>query len=77
MSATRGARRLDQCVRTCPLCLTRSSCVASPVGPTSKYRGVYWHQRHVRWEAVIAIEQQRRHLGAFTSEEAAARAYDR
>jgi len=55
------------------------------VGATSKYKGVHWHKNHNRWSACIAIGPDwiasRRGLkqvtlGDFSTEEAAARAYD-
>lgn len=42
---------------------------------SSRYRGVYWNERRERWYANIHAGGPH-HLGVFTSEEDAARAYD-
>ncbi len=43
---------------------------------SSKYRGVCWHKQRNKWKAEIKVNQIKTHLGVFTSEEAAAKAYD-
>jgi len=45
-------------------------------GSSSKYKGVAWHKRRGKWQAYIKIGDKIRHLGVFTDELAAARAYD-
>lgn len=40
----------------------------------SRYRGVYWERG--RWRAAICIQRHKHHIGYFTDEVAAARAYD-
>lgn len=43
---------------------------------TSRFKGVYWHTHTGKWKAQIKINGQTRHIGLYTSEEAAAAAYD-
>jgi hypothetical protein len=43
----------------------------------SKYKGVWLDKRSGRWRAQICFDGDRRHLGYYGEEEAAARAYDR
>lgn len=44
---------------------------------TSQYKGVSWHKREGKWRAAINLaEGQKKHLGYFTNEEEAARAFD-
>jgi hypothetical protein len=44
-------------------------------GSSSRFKGVSWHKGNQRWTAQIRIDGRLRHLGSFTSEEDAARAY--
>eukprot|EP00879_Flechtneria_rotunda_P025004 GHRR01026533.1.p1 GENE.GHRR01026533.1~~GHRR01026533.1.p1 ORF type:complete len:778 (+),score=348.07 GHRR01026533.1:1-2334(+) len=44
---------------------------------SSSYRGVSWHERSRRWETRAWCQGRQHFVGTFTSEEAAARAYDR
>lgn len=46
------------------------------LGRSSPYKGVYWNSRKQKWIAQIARNGTRGHIGAFLSEEDAARAYD-
>jgi hypothetical protein len=46
-------------------------------GCTSKYKGVCWHKKHKKWQARIACNSSRMHLGSFDNEIDAALAYDR
>lgn len=48
---------------------------AAPGGP-SRYRGVVWHKSNCKWEARVYEGGKQRFLGYFTSEDAAAHAYD-
>ena len=43
---------------------------------TSGYKGVYWDKQANKWKAEIVSYSRRRHLGFFTTPEAAAKAYD-
>lgn len=43
----------------------------------SKYKGVNWHKASQKWRSQIGINGKRKYLGLFTSELAAARAYDK
>ncbi len=43
---------------------------------SSRYKGVTWHAQRAHWRANIRVNGKLRHLGSFTSEEDAARAYD-
>lgn len=47
-----------------------------PVG-RSRYRGVSWHKSWKRWIVRIVVGKERLPLGGFTSQEEAARAFDR
>ena len=49
---------------------------AGSKGGTSKYRGVSWDSAKGMWVAGISPEGRSRRLGAYSSEESAARAYD-
>ncbi|KAI9100472.1 hypothetical protein DFS34DRAFT_487054 [Phlyctochytrium arcticum] len=44
---------------------------------TSGYKGVAWHKEKSKWQASIRVNQKRKHLGYFSSKEAAALAYNR
>jgi len=43
---------------------------------SSRYKGVFWHKRARKWAAHISAEGKAHHLGYFTDEVEAARAYD-
>jgi HNH endonuclease len=47
----------------------------SPRG-TSQYKGVQWRKDHSKWQTSIMSNYRRYHIGYFTSEVEAARAYD-
>jgi hypothetical protein len=51
--------------------------ISSRKGSTSKYLGVSWDKRSDKWLAQIQVDGKTKHLGYFTVEEDAARAYDR
>jgi hypothetical protein len=44
---------------------------------TSKYKGVSWHKLCGKWQSYIRINWKHTHIGIFTHEEDAARAYDK
>jgi hypothetical protein len=46
-----------------------------PEGSTSAYKGVGWSSKQGKWAARIKIDGRLMHLGYFTSESVAARAY--
>jgi hypothetical protein len=51
--------------------------IAKRVRPaSSRYKGVYWHRGSQKWRAQISCAGEWHHLGMYTDEEAAARAYD-
>ena len=43
---------------------------------SSKYKGVTWNTSHGKWQARIRIDGRQKHLGYFTDEIDAGRAYD-
>lgn len=43
---------------------------------TSKYPGVFWEKNVKKWRAKIEIEGKQKHLGLFTNEREAAKAYE-
>jgi hypothetical protein len=45
-------------------------------GTSSKYRGVTWHKKDLRWQASIEIKGKCKYLGQFSKEKEAALAYD-
>jgi len=45
-------------------------------GSSSQYKGVSWDKKAKKWAARIMINQKYIHLGYFTNEEKAAKAYD-
>lgn len=45
-------------------------------GCSSRFKGVYWFKHAKKWMARIQVVGKRRYLGCFSSEEAAAKAYD-
>jgi hypothetical protein len=44
---------------------------------TSKYKGVHWNKRQKKWAAQIHCNNKKYHLGYFTDEIEAAKAYDK
>lgn len=46
------------------------------IGFTSKFRGVHWHKRRLKWTAQIKVDGKIISLGYFTDEVDAAHAYD-
>lgn len=51
--------------------------MAARVGGSSKYKGVSWHKTIKKWKVSLCADRKRKHLGYYTSEEEAARAYDK
>lgn len=45
-------------------------------GTTSQYKGVCWRKDKKKWNAYIMVDRKRLHLGYFTDEKEAAKAYD-
>ena len=43
----------------------------------SKYKGIYWRKKNLKWQALITFEKKRIYLGYFRNEIDAAKAYDR
>lgn len=44
---------------------------------SSKYTGVYWNKEKKKWRSVIRINRKSKHLGYFTKEEDASKAYQK
>lgn len=44
---------------------------------TSKYKGVSWFRLRNKWRVVVCVDGRQRHVGYFTDEVSAAKAYDR
>lgn len=47
-----------------------------PVRTTSKYHGVYWESQSKKWKSGITIDKKKKHIGYFSSEHEAAKAYN-
>jgi hypothetical protein len=45
--------------------------------PASEYRGVWWDQEQQKWAAEIRVDYEKKHIGRFSDETEAAKAYDR
>lgn len=45
--------------------------------PTSRFKGVSWYEQYEKWQVRIGINGKRKHLGYFTLEIDAAKAYDK
>ena len=60
------------------ICTFAENCrnLRSSAKKTSKYKGVHRHKRLGKWAAQITFENKKHHLGYFTDETAAAKAYD-
>ena len=59
-------------------CLNQKKTKSINGKPTSSiYKGVSWYKRFKKWQATIRIDGKKKHLGYFTSETDAARAYDK
>jgi hypothetical protein len=43
---------------------------------SSRFKGVHWVKAEKKWKAGIRVEGKKRHLGYFSCEESAAKAYD-
>ena len=43
----------------------------------SKYKGVRWHKRRQKWAAGISMYRRKQHLGYFTDQKQAAKAFDK
>ena len=71
---------LNNCKSNLRIC-TRSQNIAHAKKPghgkSSKFKGVSWHTKGHVFMAQIKINQKSIHLGSFTNEEDAARAYDK
>ena len=70
---------LNNCRANLRLCTAAQNMrnIVSNVGATSRYKGVHWNKRMKRWAAAIQFEKKKYHLGYFTDQIAAAKAYDK
>src|SRR5260221_8685293 len=59
-----------------PATMSQNGANSLPRGGASPYKGVCWLADNRKWRAEITVSGHRRHLGCFTVEEDAARAYD-
>lgn len=48
---------------------------APNINGKSRYKGVCWHKQHQKWIASIQVNKRKYHIGLFTSEDDAGRAY--
>lgn len=55
--------------------ITHRDNVSRRSNKTSKYTGVCWHSKHLKWIAYIQINKKNYHLGYFDNEEKANQAY--
>lgn len=72
---------LDNRLRNLRLCQQAQNCAnrnadRRKAGTTSRHKGVSWDRSRARWAASIHIEGKTRHLGRFSTEDDAARAYN-
>jgi hypothetical protein len=60
------------------LCTRAQNCQSMKIAPgkASLFRGVTWHAASNSWRARISLVGKRLHLGLFSEERAAAKAYD-
>lgn len=68
---------LDNCRENLRIVSTRQNMQNQKVKKTSKYPGVSWHKRDKKWHAQIKIGGKVKHLGYFTDEREAAKAYEK
>lgn len=59
------------------VCAGRRQNPSNPARPDKLSRFVGLSKKHNRWKALIKVHGKRKELGSFTTEEAAARCYDR
>lgn len=62
-------------LRLCSRPQNRANSIVS-AGKSSRYKGVAWHKNQGCWHVRISVGGKVRHLGTFSDEERAARAYD-
>jgi hypothetical protein len=51
--------------------------IRSLPGGTSKYKGVHWHKKGKKWNAIIKLNGKQYNIGFFADEIEAAKAYDK
>ena len=44
---------------------------------SSKFKGVYWHKKNMKWISKICLNEKNHYLGSFNNEIDAARAHDK
>jgi hypothetical protein len=70
---------LNNCRSNLRLCTVGENCrnAVGNAGAMSKYKGVGWHKRIKKWTATIQADKKSYHIGYFSDEIDAAKAYDR
>lgn len=63
-------------IRTCTFAQNCQN-IRSTARKSSKYKGVHWHKKIKKWAAQITCNKKSHHLGYFTNQADAARAYDK
>jgi hypothetical protein len=69
---------LNNCRSNLRLCTVGENCrnAVGNAGAMSKYKGVGWHKRIKKWTATVQANKKSYHLGYFSDEIEAAKAYD-
>ena len=68
---------LDNCKNNLRIVSNRQNTHNRTKKSTSKYPGVYWHKQMKKWRADIRLNGKHTHLGYFTDEREAAKAYEK
>jgi hypothetical protein len=71
-----GLRNVKTNLRTCSHPQNGGNRAKQSAQSSSSFKGVCWNARRRRWQAGIQVDGESHHLGYFTGEADAARAYD-